>query len=189
MNYGSWGSLHLPTESSTFQGCFLSSSRVCGTGLVLRWQRWEWWEQSWKGREDAVANHITVFSYETPPTIPSPPPPRVCVHEVCRKASKLLKYNQLTTFREVAASSLFHFMMSLWRRLVWELLSHTVMNWTCNFSCQLELGSDSHWKMAPDTLTPSACFLPSPMRNSSPGYMLILSPITTSPPTFTGSPQ
>lgn len=183
------GGLYIFQQSQVpFRGAFCLLAGCVG-------QVWCWDGSAGNGennpeREERMQWQITSLCFHMkhhPPFLP--PPPRVCVHEVCRKASKLLKYNQLTTFREVAASSLFHFMMSLWRRLVWELLSHTVMNWTFNFSCQLELGSDSHWKTAPDTLTPSACFLPFPMRNSSPGYMLILSPITTSPPTFTGSPQ
>lgn len=106
----------------------------------------------------------------------------------CLCSWKLLEYNHLATFWEVAASSLFHFMVSVWRSLVWELLSHTVTNRTCNFSYILELGSDSHWaldpKMAVDSLTPSALFLSFPMRNSSSGYMLLLSYVTTNTPQF-----
>ena len=69
-----------------------------------------------------------------------------------------------------------------------------VMNWTCNFSCQLELGSDSHWtldpNMAVDGLSTCAPVLSFPMRSSSPAYVLILSSVTTSsPPIFTGSPH
>lgn len=157
MNFVSWGSVHLPAESTAFQRDSLSSRRVYGTALPPRQLCWEWWAQHWEAREDAVAttslttHHFFLFFFPN-------------FGESLQEGMKTFKIWSAHYFQR--SWSFFSFSchdVSAKKAVLQSPLSHRVINWTCDFSYHLDLGSDSHWtldpKMAVDSLTPNSCTL------------------------------